>query len=605
MFGRVHEALAVLRAERSPSAHVHIAETLLGSGDPQAVDYFATAVDACPASARLRMALADALARSEQGQAALDAARAAIDLAGDDPTYVEAGARIAVEVGAYEDAAVYGRRLLEAGAVSGHEILGQLALFRGDAAAAASHAEAMLATGDDVAALTLRGAARALLERRDEAMADLDAALRIDPGASVARTWRAEIALRQGRYTAALDDGERASGSAAPAARMVRELAEAALVSQNPQIQQRPEFWTKWGEVWGAVHAVHAGMAPPEEPDAAVAETAVRRALATMRGNRTAAPSYVAAGELRRLRFRPGPRVASRRLLDLVRVTAAHEILTRFDEVIAEFPDTGLPRAHRAELYLWLGDYDAARADFDGVIALFPKTRWAYIGLATLESIQGEPARALETLALGIRRMDNTTGPAVYGVRGEALRRLGRLDEAVRDLETAVELAPQRLSAWIESRPGVSRQRGRRTRPGNRLAREGSRLSAPPRRGAVARCVARRGSGTVAHCRASARPDAGQSRVRPRDVAPERFTDPRDIGPSVRRARADRIACVRARRRARAPRRCARGRVGSEELTPCPLPSPSGTLCEGSSAMRLWRSGPSPTSAPPPAFASR
>jgi hypothetical protein len=47
--------------------------------------------------------------------------------------------------------------------------------------------------------------------------------------------------------------------------------------------------------------------------------------------------------------------------------------------------------------------------------------------------------------------MDNSTGPAVYPHRAEALRRLGRLDEARGELERAMETSPGRLSTWINS----------------------------------------------------------------------------------------------------------------------------------------------------------
>ena len=54
-------------------------------------------------------------------------------------------------------------------------------------------------------------------------------------------------------------------------------------------------------------------------------------------------------------------------------------------------------------------------------------------------------------LALGIERMGNTTGPAVYPPRAEALRQLGRFDEARADLRRAVETGPNRLATWINA----------------------------------------------------------------------------------------------------------------------------------------------------------
>ncbi len=45
--------------------------------------------------------------------------------------------------------------------------------------------------------------------------------------------------------------------------------------------------------------------------------------------------------------------------------------------------------------------------------------------------------------------MHNTEGPAVYVFRGEAKRQLGRIDEAITELEEAVRWHPARASATI------------------------------------------------------------------------------------------------------------------------------------------------------------
>ena len=460
VFGRVYEALECYR--RSPltiAANLEAAEMLLERDDTRAIDHLQAAVDADPGSPAVRMTLAKGLGRLEQWDAAAEALRTAILLSSDEPSFLAEGADLALSIGAYADADVYARRLLARlpDAPAAHRVLGQLALFRGDAGAAAQHADTMIAAGDGVAGLTIRGAASTILGRDEDAQADLDAALEIDPDAFVARTWRAEVALRQGRAAAALADADRAMTTGAVAAAMVRELAEFAVCSPaarlfrsaGRRLYQPPADTGQWAEVWGAVDAIHRASTPAGA-DASQPVLATESALAAMRGNRTHGLSYLAGdATLRPLRFRPRPRAAARRLLDAVSVRPAADIFAGFDALIAEYRDTGLPLAHRAELHMWLGDYGAARSDFEAVIAAFPKTRWAYIGLATLETIGGEHSRALETLARGVQRMYNTTGPGVYGVRGEALRRLGRIDEAVADLETATTISPTRISAWL------------------------------------------------------------------------------------------------------------------------------------------------------------
>jgi predicted Zn-dependent protease len=61
---------------------------------------------------------------------------------------------------------------------------------------------------------------------------------------------------------------------------------------------------------------------------------------------------------------------------------------------------------------------------------------------------EGRPERALQVLAEGVSVL-RSEGPAVFMYRGEALRVLGRFDEAERDLQAAVAERPTRLSAWI------------------------------------------------------------------------------------------------------------------------------------------------------------
>jgi tetratricopeptide (TPR) repeat protein len=169
-----------------------------------------------------------------------------------------------------------------------------------------------------------------------------------------------------------------------------------------------------------------------------------------MRGNRTSLGTFVREdGTLTPLPRSASPRLLARQALELVRVASPETSFRRLDELVARFPHSPMPLAHRGELKLWLGRYDAARADLEAAIAIRRQTRWAYYGLAWLEVLAGDLERALATCADGIRVMDNSEGAVANIVRGEAYRLLGRLDEAREQLRLACAAFPTRLSAWI------------------------------------------------------------------------------------------------------------------------------------------------------------
>jgi len=206
------------------------------------------------------------------------------------------------------------------------------------------------------------------------------------------------------------------------------------------------------GELRGLLTAIAAAS---DQPDALElcgdvdADTAVlERALQRLAGNRSTTPTILVDGALRRLRPIEGERRAAREALQRIRGGSGSEALAALDAVVQRFPGHALPEAHRGELLLWLGRTAEARAALERAIAITTHTRWAYVGLATLAHLEHEPAAALALSDQGVRTM-GTTGPAVYMARGEALLRLGRLDEALVDLEMAVALSPGRLAAHI------------------------------------------------------------------------------------------------------------------------------------------------------------
>lgn len=206
------------------------------------------------------------------------------------------------------------------------------------------------------------------------------------------------------------------------------------------------------GEVRGLLAAISAAADEPElrlrgDVDADIA--ALERALLLLAGNRSTTPTVHVGGSLRRLGPIEGERRAAREALQRIRGGAEAEALAALDAVVRRFPDHALPEAHRGELLLWLGLVAESRAALNRAIAISAQTRWAYVGLAGLALLEHDPDSALTISAAGVKTMNASTGPAVYMVRGEALLRLARPDEAIADLEQAVALSPGRLAAHI------------------------------------------------------------------------------------------------------------------------------------------------------------
>jgi tetratricopeptide (TPR) repeat protein len=172
-------------------------------------------------------------------------------------------------------------------------------------------------------------------------------------------------------------------------------------------------------------------------------------ALLALGGNRTMTPTRLVDGRAERLPPITGERFAARRALESVRSLPPEEALERLGAVVERFGGSALTEAHRGELLLWLGRYDEARASLEKAIGITEATRWPYIGLSAIDLVEGEWERSLETNARGIRAMEGTIGAAVHVHHGEARYRLGRLDEAVTDLEEALRIHPSRVSARL------------------------------------------------------------------------------------------------------------------------------------------------------------
>lgn len=132
--------------------------------------------------------------------------------------------------------------------------------------------------------------------------------------------------------------------------------------------------------------------------------------------------------------------------------------IARFDRLVDELPDHPLALTYRGELHLWSGDLAAAQADMDRALSLDPTTRWAWVATSLIQSLRGEPARALQTLDQGEQQAGRLVAAAP--ARCEALLALGELDACSQALDDSLRQRPARVSAWL-LRAIVARRQGR------------------------------------------------------------------------------------------------------------------------------------------------
>jgi tetratricopeptide (TPR) repeat protein len=403
-----------------------------------------------PRAEQVHMERAAILARLSRYDEALACADTALSLTPERKYRLEA-ARIAMDAGAYAAAEAYLAQVARAyeGDPSALVGLATLALFRGRLEDAAQKADEVLRhSPDDVGALRTRGGVAVLRGRYDEAFVDLDAALAIDPNDYQARVFRAEALMRVERYDEVREELHRATMCADGyllVAWILRLLSR--MKSGDPQhVLDNYRISELEAGVTELVPEMESDLQSGEH---ARVETVLEEALRRLAGNRTSMPSHLRDGEPIRLQVRTAPRYGSRRALELVRTASVELALAELDRMVERFPKSSLPVCHRGELRLWMGDLEGARADLEAAIAILPQTRWAWIGLTGVDTLEGDPERALSTSADGVRAMGHTTGFSVYAYRADALRRLGRLEEAEADLDKSLGQHSSRLGSWI------------------------------------------------------------------------------------------------------------------------------------------------------------
>ena len=403
-------------------------------------------------SPRMRMEIANLLAQIGRNEDAADCARKAIEMAPRDALpYAAAGGRFLIAAEAFEEGAAQLQRGLKIDPDQPdlHVALAELALWRGDTESARKQAgSALELEPDHHDGRRVLAVATMLDEGAAAAKSALDALIDEDPRDYQALIWRAEIALRESELERAHELLSRAVACAdgfSFSAWMLRYLVVFAGGDEETiHPHQVAEFLDQALEICPDAHEAFAARDP-----ARVAEV-VETALTRLKGNRSTTSTYVDPdGQLHRVMARSGPRYGARRALQLIRILPPPRVIEALDETVKRYRSSSLPVCHRGELYLWLGELELARRDLDEAIRILPQTRWAHIGKTGIDILENRLEQALETCAHGVEVMGGTYGPAVYIYRGEALRRLGRLEEARTDLELVAQLTPTRVSAWV------------------------------------------------------------------------------------------------------------------------------------------------------------
>ncbi len=274
----------------------------------------------------------------------------------------------------------------------GRAVLGQLALFGGAWSRAYEHASSACERdpGCERAIAVMVGAS---VMGGDLDRAERDLARRRGDLGPTLRTWLAEILLRRNDLAGARRELTRVQNE-------VPDYFPAKLLWVLVKGELDREEWATLsaydGLLEGQIQAL--GIELPVADGRIAASTlaaAAAEALALLKGNRSPFPSVVRGGELQSVRV---PRGARHRVREVQHATPWIGIDRAKAEVVAELARIGphpIAECYEAELYLWAGDYDAARGKFERILAAAPRTTWAWIGLgASLRPAGRRGARA-------------------------------------------------------------------------------------------------------------------------------------------------------------------------------------------------------------------
>jgi tetratricopeptide (TPR) repeat protein len=352
-------------------------------------------------------------------------------------------------VGAFDAARSCYERALTAGislALARAE-LARLSLWEGRISDALAMAESALKEDPSCArALIVRAALQLRSGDFDAAIGNIGVAFRYSPPDPEGCVLRVEVLLRAGRLREAHD----ALGSA-----------DRIFADTSHHVALQLLRWivaSKEGETIRYVpsdsEAVWSGVERLLDREPVTDERGLLRdveaALERLGSNRSPLPTVVTPDQrLELLEMSESPRTLSKMATWSIQYEDFAVAEAALEELVARFPESHHPHCYRGELRLWQGNYAAARDDFQAALRVCGTgvARWAHIGLGASHLLEGELDVALRAFEDGTTRAE--PGPTLFVYRGEARRKLGSVEAALEDLRHASELAPGRVSAWV------------------------------------------------------------------------------------------------------------------------------------------------------------
>ena len=333
-----------------------------------------------------------------------------------------------------------------------------LYLLDRDEEALADLDRAITLTPGDKYALTYRGEARTWVGRHGEALADFDQAIALDPGYSRTLAGRGETYRLMGRYDEAVADLARAIELNPEDAWALTSRGEThrlmgrydqALADLARAIELNPDVWalTIRGDTYrlmGRHDEALADLARAIELNPDVWALTSRGDTYRLMGRHDEA----LADLTRAIELNPEYAWAIARRGETYRLTGRHDEAASDLGRAIELSPAVWALTGRGDTYRLMGRHDEALADLTRAIELNPEYAWALTSRGETYRLVGRHDEALADLARAIE-----LNPDVWALttRGETYRLMGRHDEALADFTCAIELNPD---AWALTRRG-------------------------------------------------------------------------------------------------------------------------------------------------------
>jgi tetratricopeptide (TPR) repeat protein len=353
-----------------------------------------------------------------------------------DPSEWLKQARCLRDIGSYD--ALRAMLKEHAGDPDADAMLAELSLYAMDLEPArALAARALSRAPENRTAKLVRAAVAVLGSSMDPA---LEADLAPPEGSVAQAVWRARLSMDRGRRDDARRDLAPALG-ATPGSFAARLYA--ALLGAEPDVAR----WSHEGLLEGQLAVFGVELAERDGAvDGEAFRAAVREVLTSLGGNYTSYPSRRVGSGIERVVVPPSPRDRAIRAQHSIRVHGVEHSREALDRVIDALGLHPIARCYRAELALWLGRPEDARAELEAILARDERIRWAWVGLAGAAIALGDPRAALDILSRGGAKTGPGPSHAIYEC--EALHALGERERAIAAARRACE-SPTRASAWI------------------------------------------------------------------------------------------------------------------------------------------------------------